>query len=91
MLEANPQAAPARRTRSQLSDESLIPGKQLRELLGCCSEMHIWRLLNEEKNQALKFPKPVKINARNYWRLGAVRQWIRDREAASESIGSERA
>jgi predicted DNA-binding transcriptional regulator AlpA len=76
-------------TRPRLSDESLITGKQLRELLGCCSEMHIWRLLNEEKNQALAFPKPVKINDRNYWRLGAVREWIRTREAASQATASD--
>jgi predicted DNA-binding transcriptional regulator AlpA len=76
-------------TRPRLSDESLITGKQLRELLGCCSEMHIWRLLNEEKNQALAFPKPVKINDRNYWRLGAVREWIRVREAASQATAPD--
>lgn len=36
-------------TRSTLSDESLITSKQLRELLGGCSEMQVWRLLNDEK------------------------------------------
>jgi predicted DNA-binding transcriptional regulator AlpA len=90
MLEQHPQAEPARHDiRSQLSDESLITGKQLRELLGCCSEMHIWRLLNEEKNQALGFPKPVKINDRNYWRLGVVREWIRAREAESQATAPD--
>jgi predicted DNA-binding transcriptional regulator AlpA len=90
MLEQHPQAEPARRaTRSQFSDESLITGKQLREFLGCCSEMHIWRLLNEKKYQALAFPKPVKINYRNYWRLGAVREWIREREAAPQGTPSD--
>jgi predicted DNA-binding transcriptional regulator AlpA len=78
-----------RATRSQLSDECLITGKQLREHLGCCSEMHIWRLLNKEKNQALAFPKPVKINDRNYWRLGAVREWIRAREIASQATAPD--
>jgi predicted DNA-binding transcriptional regulator AlpA len=71
---------------SQPSDETLITSKQLRELMGRCSEMHIWRLLNDEKYQALAFPKPIKINDRNYWRLGAVRQWIRDREAQSQKV-----
>jgi predicted DNA-binding transcriptional regulator AlpA len=69
---------------SALSDESLITSKPLRELLGRCSEMHIWRLLNDEKNQALAFPRPFKINGRNYWRLGTVRQWIREREIQSQ-------
>jgi predicted DNA-binding transcriptional regulator AlpA len=75
-----------RAARSHLSDECLIATKQVRELLGDCSEMHIWRLLNKEKYQPLAFPKPIKINDRNYWRLGAVRQWIRDREAQSQKV-----
>lgn len=69
----------------ELSDESLIAGRPLRKLLGNCSEMHIWRLLNEEKYQALAFPKPIKINDRNYWRLGAIRHWIREREVQSRT------
>jgi predicted DNA-binding transcriptional regulator AlpA len=69
--------------RVAFSDESLITGRQLRQLLGNCSEMHIWRLLNREKLRALAFPKPIKINDRNYWRLGAIRRWIEDQEARS--------
>jgi len=87
MLEQHPDVEPAwQSTRLPLSDESLITSKQLRELVGNCSEMHIWRLLNDEKYQALAFPKPIKINDRNYWRLGAVRQWICDREAHSQKV-----
>jgi predicted DNA-binding transcriptional regulator AlpA len=66
-----------------LSDETLASSRRLRELLGGCSEMHIWRLVNEEKYRALAFPKPFKINGRNYWRLGAVRRWLREREGRS--------
>lgn len=85
MLEQHRETEPAgRATPPQPSDESLITSKQLCELLGACSEMHIWRLLNGEKNQALAFPKPIKVNERNYWRLGAVPQWIREREAESQ-------
>jgi predicted DNA-binding transcriptional regulator AlpA len=65
------------------SDESLISGRQLRQLLGNCSGMHIWRLLNKQELQPLGFPIPIKINGRNYWRLGEIRQWIRDQEAKS--------
>jgi predicted DNA-binding transcriptional regulator AlpA len=71
-----------------LSDESLITGKRLRKLLGDCSEMHVWRLLNNEKYQVLAFPKPIKINDRNYWRLGAIRQWICEREAQSQATST---
>jgi predicted DNA-binding transcriptional regulator AlpA len=77
-----------------LSDECLISSKMVRELVGNCSEMHIWRLLNDKKNKALAFPKPININKRNYWRLGVVRQWIREREAQSlrqaPSVNSDR-
>jgi predicted DNA-binding transcriptional regulator AlpA len=90
MLQQQPEAKSARRCRSQLSDENLITGKQLREFLGGCSEMHIWRLLNEEKYEPLAFPKPFKINDRNYWRLGAVRQWIRDQEAQSQRASPDK-
>jgi predicted DNA-binding transcriptional regulator AlpA len=78
IAESTPQS-----TRLPLSDECLITSGQLREMLGECSEMHIWRLLNEGKYEALAFPKPIKINDRNYWRMGAVRRWIRDQETAS--------
>jgi hypothetical protein len=69
---------------SKLSDECLITSTSLKELLGNCSDMHIWRLLNEDKYRPLAFPKPFKINDRNYWRLGVVRLWICDREAHSQ-------
>jgi predicted DNA-binding transcriptional regulator AlpA len=75
---------------SPLNDECLVTSKQLREIFGACSEMHIWRLLNEEKYQALAFPKPIKINDRNYWRLGSLRQWIRDREAQSQKVSPDK-
>ena len=91
MLQQQSASEPSRQiTQSQLSDESLITGKQLREFLGCCSEMHIWRLLNKEKYQPLAFPKPIKINDRNYWRLGGVRKWIRDREAQSQKVSPDK-
>jgi predicted DNA-binding transcriptional regulator AlpA len=70
---------------SPLSDESLVNSKRLRQLLGDCSEMHIWRLLNDEKNHALAFPRPIKINDRNYWRLSTISRWIREREIQSQA------
>jgi predicted DNA-binding transcriptional regulator AlpA len=86
MLQPYSEAEPSRRAaRSQASDECLISGRQLRQLLGDCSEMHIWRLLNKEKLEPLAFPKPIKINGRNYWRLGAIRGWIEDQEVKSSS------
>src|SRR5205823_1264327 len=77
--------ASRRRVRPQPSDETLTTGRQLRQLLGACSEMHIWRLLNKPELQTLAFPRPTKINGRNYWRLGVIRQWIADQEAKSRA------
>jgi predicted DNA-binding transcriptional regulator AlpA len=62
-------------------DDALIGAKKARELLGNCSEMHIWRLLNLKDYAALKFPKPIKINTRNYWKRCDIRNWI-ERQAA---------
>ena len=82
MLQAPSEGAPSRPdTPLAGPDETLITGRHVRQLLGGCSQMHIWRLLNHERNRALAFPMPVKINARNYWRLGAIRSWIKKQEA----------
>ena len=95
MLEQYPNAEPVRQGArshfSELSDECLITSKQLKKLNGNCSDMHIWRLLNDEKYQALAFPKPIKINDRNYWRLGAVRQWnSRPRSSIAKGLAGRR-
>jgi predicted DNA-binding transcriptional regulator AlpA len=34
--------------------------------------MCIWRWMRDTR---VRFPKPVKINSRNYWRLGELRRW----------------
>src|SRR5262245_31439302 len=87
MLQLQSDTEASRRT-SRLSDEALITGNRLRELLGGCSEMHIWRLLNKRELQPLAFPKPFKINGRNYWRLGAIRRWFEDQEIKSRELAS---
>ena len=55
-------------------DEALIGIRPLRQLLGDCSEMHVWRLLNVYTD--LRFPHPIKINGRNYWRRREIVAWI---------------
>ena len=87
MLQLQSNSERSRQT-SRLSDEALITGSRLRELLGDCSEMHIWRLLNKRELQPLAFPKPFKINGRNYWRLGAIRRWFEDQEIKSRDLPS---
>jgi len=64
-------------------EAQLVTAKQVRGLLGGVSEMHMWRLVCDEHYRGLKFPKPIKINRRNYFRLREVRAWIAQQDAAS--------
>lgn len=57
-------------------DESLINRIQLRILIPA-SDMSVWRWTRD-----LGFPAAVKIQNRNYWRLGEVRRWLAEREQA---------
>jgi predicted DNA-binding transcriptional regulator AlpA len=68
---------------SEIDDDALIGARQTRQLIHNCSEMHIWRLLNVERYAPLKFPKPIKINSRNYWRRRSILDWLDLQEAAS--------
>ncbi len=65
---------------AELDEDALIGARETRYLLNNCSEMHIWRLLNVESYAPLAFPKPIKINARNYWRRGEIIAWIKVQE-----------
>jgi predicted DNA-binding transcriptional regulator AlpA len=60
----------------RLGDECLISTTDTRELLGGVSQMHIWRLLNDERYRVRKFPRPIVMGRRNFWRLGDIRRWI---------------
>jgi predicted DNA-binding transcriptional regulator AlpA len=60
----------------EADDSQLLTSKQVRALLGNCSEMHIWRLLNVERYQSLNFPRRITINRRNYFRRRDILQWI---------------
>lgn len=78
--------APSPQWGPHIGDEALIPTAALRaQYLGRCSEMHLWRLLNDDRYKPLAFPTPIKINGRNYWRLGEIREWIRAQEAKSRA------
>jgi predicted DNA-binding transcriptional regulator AlpA len=81
------EARPVART-AAIDDTQLITTKQLRVILGDCSEMHVWRLLNDQKYRALKFPRPIPINRRNYFRLQEVRRWIGERARENQSTRS---
>jgi predicted DNA-binding transcriptional regulator AlpA len=79
MLQPNTAGGGSRRivAHPKLGDECLIGSAAVRELVGGVSNMHIWRLLNDERYRALKFPRPTVIGRRNLWRLGDMRRWIK--------------
>lgn len=58
-------------------DNKLITAASARELLGGISAMTEWRYLQDD---ALDFPRPVKIRNRNFYRETAMREWINSRE-----------
>ncbi|MBU3259310.1 AlpA family phage regulatory protein [Roseovarius sp. PS-C2] len=50
-----------------------IPAAAVREICGDISDMTLWRWLD---NEALKFPKPIYIGNRRYWREADVIEWL---------------
>jgi predicted DNA-binding transcriptional regulator AlpA len=55
-----------------LDDDVLLTAAQTRARVGHVSAMCIWRWMRDPRVQ---FPAPIKINNRNYWRLGDLRRW----------------
>jgi len=51
---------------------------QVRARYGGVSDMALWRWL---RNPKLGFPRPIKINGRNYWRLDELEAWERRNRA----------
>ena len=67
-----------------ISDQDcLVNAAQLRKLLGCISEMTLFRWRGDPD---LHFPAPLKINTRNYWRRGEIEDWIAELAAESEAV-----
>ena len=52
-------------------DEFLVTSRQVRARIGGVSAMCLWRWIRDGK-----FPVPIKINGRNYWRHMVVRGWV---------------
>jgi predicted DNA-binding transcriptional regulator AlpA len=61
-------------------DDALVGKARVRQILNNCSDMHIWRLLNDERYAELEFPQPIKINRFNYWKLGWIRKFVKIQE-----------
>jgi predicted DNA-binding transcriptional regulator AlpA len=64
-------------------DDALVGTARVRQILNNCSDMHIWRLLNDERYADLQFPQPIKINRFKYWKLGWIRQFTKRQEQRS--------
>jgi predicted DNA-binding transcriptional regulator AlpA len=63
-----------------LADETWLTSAQTKALVGNVSDMCIWRWQRDERVQ---FPRPIKINNRNYWRMGDLRSWQAARSATA--------
>jgi predicted DNA-binding transcriptional regulator AlpA len=57
-------------------DDCLLTSNQVRARVGNVSHMCIWRWVRDER---VLFPKPIKINNRNYWLLNDLRRWQAER------------
>ena len=51
-----------------MDDATLMTTAQVKNLLGGWCDMTIWRFLNLPAYQHFGFPRPIKINHRNYFR-----------------------
>jgi predicted DNA-binding transcriptional regulator AlpA len=63
-----PKSCPTR----PIDDDALLTSAQTRARMGGVSTMCIWRWMRDPR---VRFPHPVKINSRNYWRIGDLRRW----------------
>ncbi len=66
---------------SSPDDETLLTAVQTRARYGGISSMGLWRW---RRNPRMRFPQPVIINGRVYFRLGALRAWEAERAAEEQ-------
>lgn len=77
LTEPGPECAPQKARAPPLPDDDhLLTSRQVQTRFGSVSIMSLWRWMH---NPAVDFPRPKKINGRNYWRLGDLRAWQAER------------
>jgi predicted DNA-binding transcriptional regulator AlpA len=81
----DPQKLPRNRAQSQRAapqadDDTWLNSQQARSHVGGVTNMCLWRWMRDPR---VVFPLPVKMNSRNYWRLGDIRKWQAERTARS--------
>jgi predicted DNA-binding transcriptional regulator AlpA len=75
-----PRRSPQSPRAPPLDDDTLLTSHQTRARVGNVSTMCLWRWMRDDR---VRFPPPIKINTRNYWRLGDLRAW----QAAHAAMG----
>jgi predicted DNA-binding transcriptional regulator AlpA len=55
---------------------TLLPGRQVRKRYGV-TDQTLWRWLHDDKS---KFPKPIRIQGRRYWRVAELQAWETSRQ-----------
>ena len=58
------------------ADDVYLSSNQVRKRYGDTSDMSLWRWLD---NADMKFPKPILIQRRRFWRLSELVAWERKR------------
>ncbi len=64
---------------------NLITAKKLKERVGNISDMTVWRWTHDER---LRFPQPIHIQRRRYWREEEVEAWLAERALISLKKGA---
>ena len=68
--------------------DPLVPHSAVCALFDC-TEMCLWRWVNDKRYSALRFPQPVRINRRLFWRRSELDAFIARQAAARDGGGAE--
>jgi len=63
----------------------LIPASKVRQSLGNVSDMTLWRWIHDPAYSHLKFPPPIVISKRRYWKQSEITAWCGRQETAKEA------
>ena len=72
--EASHRALATKESKTPLTGERLISRAEVRQFVSA-SDMGLWRWL-----QAKKFPPPLYIGARRYWKASDIARWLESKE-----------
>jgi predicted DNA-binding transcriptional regulator AlpA len=59
-----------------------LTARQVRERYGSCSDMTLWRLIQDE---AMQFPRPLVINGRRFFKISDL-EGFEGRQAAKQTF-----